>query len=193
MRSDVGRRGERGRKWGRRGKIKSEWGIGRWWSERRLERGVAGHSWASCGLEGEFSLNAWQIKQDTGYFSIPGKNPLAHRSGMRGKERFWKEKEGWLMREPAGCNGPVRQACNRSSPAVNLSLPLPLLSPESKMEAGTGSGSSGSWALTAHTFLLHRQVVGLFNKYRIWWRESAKEGGGSQRPSQTVNSRVEQS
>lgn len=53
------------------------------------------------------------------------------------------------------------------------------------MEAITGG------ILTAHTFLLHRQVVGLFNKYRIWWRESAKEVW-SQRPSQTVNSRVEQ-
>lgn len=40
---------------------------------------------------------------------------------------------------------------------------------------GADGGGGGCWALTALTFLLHRQVVGLFNKYRIW-RGSAKEG-----------------
>lgn len=62
----CGERERMKRKWG---KIKSEWGIGRWWSEGRLRKGVVGHSWASCGLEGEFVLHVWQIKQDAGYFS----------------------------------------------------------------------------------------------------------------------------
>ena len=68
--SDVGVGGERRDKHRRGGQVKSKSGIGRW-CEWRLERGVGGHSWASCGLEGEFSPNAWQIKEDIGYFSFP--------------------------------------------------------------------------------------------------------------------------
>lgn len=71
------------------------------------------------------------------------------------------------MREPAGCM--IR--CDRSSPAVNLSLPLPPPSPpkwrQDLAAAAAAAVPAVSRGLVEHTFLLHRQVVGLFNKYRI--------------------------
>lgn len=127
-------------------------------------------------------------------YSRQKKNPTGttqRNEGERGL--FGRIKRKKANERTSRLHGPVRQACNRSSPAVNLSLPLPLLSPGSKMEAEkTGSSSSGSRGFTAHTHS---------SRTDRWWGclintgfdGGSRQRGWGQRPSQTVNSRVEQS
>lgn len=131
-----------------KGKIKrGSRGTGRWWSEWRLKRAVAGHSWASCGLKGEFSLNAWQIKQDLGYFSCRHKATGTSRRNERWIRDFGREKSRANERSRR-LHGSLRQALNRSSPVVNLGCLS--LQVSSKMEAGPGRSSSSSSSVHTH-------------------------------------------
>lgn len=154
---------------------RAEGRIGRWWSELETWEGsrrtFLSQLWVGGGILTE---RLKKIKQDTGYFSIVSKNYWHIMTEWGKKEIFGRENRP-VNERTSRLHSPVMQPLNRSSLVVNLALPLPL-SYFSKM-ATAAEEEVVLGPILEHTFFLDRQVVGLFNKYRIWLREKAEKGG----------------
>ena len=94
------------------------------------------------------------------YFRLKPTGTSTRNGGGGGGGRKYRQANGGTSR----LHGPVKKAHNRGSPEVNLSLPLPPLSPPTQRQ---NLAVAVSGPFTEHIFLSHRQVVWLFNKYRI--------------------------
>lgn len=105
-------------------------------------------------------------------FQYSRQKPTGTSQRNEGEKRDFGRKKRQANERTSRLQGPVRQAWNRSSPAVNLSLPLPLLSPPKwRQKLAAAVAALGPWQHT-HSSCTDR-----------WWGCLINTGfdGGSQR------------